>query len=216
MKISYTFRANQRIKRKKEFKQLYEKSFRIYGSSFVYRFTFSCLNNSKLGVSISKRFGNAVYRNRIKRYIREAFRYQEFPYPVDLLISQSKPLKKNYRSEFNTVFNIFSDYYLLQQCSVSTMALSTIHFSKSLSIGAKILFHIILFYKRYVSKNLTPSCRFTPSCSVYALDVLRIHTFWYALWLIIKRILSCHPFGRSGYDPTPPSKHQSKEKKARS
>jgi putative membrane protein insertion efficiency factor len=46
-------------------------------------------------------------------------------------------------------------------------------------------------------------CRFTPSCSSYALDAVRRHGVLRGMLLGVRRILRCHPFGGSGYDPVP-------------
>lgn len=61
----------------------------------------------------------------------------------------------------------------------------------------------ILFYQRYVSPLTPPSCRFTPTCSAYALEALRKHGALKGTWLALKRLLRCHPWGGSGYDPVP-------------
>lgn len=61
----------------------------------------------------------------------------------------------------------------------------------------------ILFYRRYVSPLTPPSCRFTPTCSQYALEALRRHGPVKGLWLAVRRLLRCHPWGGSGYDPVP-------------
>lgn len=62
---------------------------------------------------------------------------------------------------------------------------------------------IIHFY-RYAISPLTPSsCRFTPTCSQYALEALRKYGFFRGSWLAIKRIGRCHPWGGAGYDPVP-------------
>ncbi len=50
---------------------------------------------------------------------------------------------------------------------------------------------------------LVPSCRFTPSCSVYATEVITKHGPIRGLWLSIKRILRCNPWNAGGYDPAP-------------
>ena len=55
----------------------------------------------------------------------------------------------------------------------------------------------ILFYKGAISP-LTP-----PSCSTYALEAIRRHGPIYGLYLALRRILRCHPWGGSGYDPVP-------------
>lgn len=53
-------------------------------------------------------------------------------------------------------------------------------------------------------------CRFKPSCSEYFIEALQIHGIFKGSFLGIKRILRCHPWGGSGYDPVPPRK-QNKE-----
>ncbi|MFV0291357.1 MAG: membrane protein insertion efficiency factor YidD [Mangrovibacterium sp.] len=61
----------------------------------------------------------------------------------------------------------------------------------------------ILFYRRAISPLFPPVCRYTPSCSQYALDALRIHGPFKGFWLSLKRILSCNPWGGHGHDPVP-------------
>ncbi|MDR0982088.1 MAG: membrane protein insertion efficiency factor YidD [Culturomica sp.] len=61
----------------------------------------------------------------------------------------------------------------------------------------------IFFYKRCISPFIPPSCRYTPTCSQYAIEALRKHGPIKGLWLSIKRIFSCNPWGGSGYDPVP-------------
>ena len=63
---------------------------------------------------------------------------------------------------------------------------------------------LIQCYRLFISPMLGPRCRFYPSCSVYALEALEQHSVGYALWLIIKRLGRCQPWGGSGYDPVPP------------
>lgn len=74
----------------------------------------------------------------------------------------------------------------------------------ALSKGAAWLLSLpIHFYRICISPMLRPSCRFTPTCSRYALEALRRHGPIKGLWLTIKRISRCHPWGGSGYDPVP-------------
>lgn len=61
----------------------------------------------------------------------------------------------------------------------------------------------IYFYKGAISPLTPPSCRFTPSCSTYALEAIRKHGPFKGFYLALRRILRCHPWGGSGYDPVP-------------
>jgi hypothetical protein len=61
----------------------------------------------------------------------------------------------------------------------------------------------IRFYQLFVSPLLGPSCRFTPTCSEYARQAIMKHGPIRGLWLAVRRILRCHPWGGSGYDPVP-------------
>ena len=53
-------------------------------------------------------------------------------------------------------------------------------------------------------------CRFTPTCSAYMIEALRVHGALYGLYLGIRRILRCHPFGACGPDPVPPKRERQK------
>lgn len=61
----------------------------------------------------------------------------------------------------------------------------------------------IYFYRNFISPMTPPSCRFTPTCSQYAIEALRKHGPLKGLYLTIRRLLRCHPWGGSGYDPVP-------------
>ncbi len=67
-----------------------------------------------------------------------------------------------------------------------------------------ILTLLVGFYRLTLSRILPNTCRFTPSCSVYAMEALGTHHFFRAIGLIIWRVLRCQPFCRGGYDPVPP------------
>jgi hypothetical protein len=62
---------------------------------------------------------------------------------------------------------------------------------------------LIRLYQMTLSKILPPSCRFTPSCSVYTYQAIEKHGFFKGGWLGFKRILRCNPFNPGGYDPVP-------------
>ena len=61
----------------------------------------------------------------------------------------------------------------------------------------------IRFYQRAVSPLTGPSCRFTPTCSEFAVGAIDRFGALSGAWLAFRRILRCHPFGGQGYDPVP-------------
>lgn len=74
------------------------------------------------------------------------------------------------------------------------------------SFTVRFLSGFILFYRKCISPLKPACCRFTPTCSAYALEALRVHGALYGSWLTLKRLLRCQPFGGSGYDPVPPKR----------
>lgn len=68
----------------------------------------------------------------------------------------------------------------------------------------KALIAMVRFYQKYVSPcKGSPSCRFIPTCSQYALEALEKYGAVKGSLLAIRRILRCHPFSAGGYDPVP-------------
>lgn len=61
----------------------------------------------------------------------------------------------------------------------------------------------IRFYQKYISPLKPPTCRFTPTCSQYAIEAIRKHGPFKGFALAVWRILRCNPWGGSGYDPVP-------------
>ncbi len=68
----------------------------------------------------------------------------------------------------------------------------------------KVAIAFLKFYKRWLSPLLPQACRFTPTCSQYAMDALQVHGVGRGSWLSLKRLLRCHPLHPGGYDPVPP------------
>jgi putative membrane protein insertion efficiency factor len=62
---------------------------------------------------------------------------------------------------------------------------------------------LIRLYQMTFSRVLPPSCRFTPSCSVYGYQAIEKYGVFKGGWLAIKRIGRCNPFNPGGYDPVP-------------
>ena len=69
------------------------------------------------------------------------------------------------------------------------------------------LTRLVIAYQRAMEGRPSP-CRFTPTCSSYAVEALEVHGTGRGLWLTVRRLLRCRPFGPSGFDPVPlPQSH---------
>lgn len=77
-------------------------------------------------------------------------------------------------------------------------------------VGVAVLTAPILVYRRFLSPLLPPACRYTPTCSAYAVEAINTHGPLKGFVLAAKRILRCHPIhwlgGSEGFDPVPPLK----------
>lgn len=69
--------------------------------------------------------------------------------------------------------------------------------------AARLLIVPIRLWQVTISAVLPPTCRFSPSCSAYAIEALSRHGPVKGGWLALRRIGRCHPWGASGYDPVP-------------
>ena len=70
-----------------------------------------------------------------------------------------------------------------------------------MSIFTYILIKFIKIYRYLISPFISPSCRYLPTCSEYSIEALKTFGFTKGLSLSLKRIMSCHPWGKSGFDP---------------
>ncbi|MBH8567174.1 membrane protein insertion efficiency factor YidD [Nostoc sp. CENA67] len=68
----------------------------------------------------------------------------------------------------------------------------------------KLLFiWLIRGYRMFISPLFPPTCRFQPTCSMYAIQAIERFGAWRGGWMAVWRILRCHPFHPGGYDPVP-------------
>ena len=81
--------------------------------------------------------------------------------------------------------------------------------SKGLSVKSILTFPFIAlvrFYQIAISPYTPATCRYTPTCSQYTIEALRKRGLFVGMWLSMKRIFSCNPWGGSGHDPVPEKK----------
>jgi len=68
---------------------------------------------------------------------------------------------------------------------------------------ARLLVLMVRGYQVGISPFLPPACRYHPTCSAYAIEAVEKHGAARGSWLTMRRLLRCHPWGGSGYDPVP-------------
>lgn len=72
-----------------------------------------------------------------------------------------------------------------------------------MSVTARPLVMLIRLYQVSLGPFLGGHCRFSPTCSEYAIESLQAHGVVRGSWLALRRVGRCHPLGRGGYDPVP-------------
>jgi putative membrane protein insertion efficiency factor len=68
---------------------------------------------------------------------------------------------------------------------------------------ARAMLGVARFWQRWPSAIQPPTCRYTPSCSAYAIEAISRYGALRGGWLALRRVSRCHPFGGHGFDPVP-------------
>lgn len=217
------FTKAERLSSKKEITALFNegKSFAISHIRVVYRFLPKQEERpNAILVSVPKKyFKHAVDRNLLKRRIREAYRLnkgllQSMPARVEFMLLYQKRRIATF-AEIEEIVKKALERILAEACAeASPEACATANAAdnsknapQSCSLARRVatapLVLLVRFYQICISPLKPSCCRFTPTCSQYALEALRKYGVFKGTWLAIKRILRCHPWGGSGYDPVP-------------
>ncbi|MBR2965412.1 MAG: membrane protein insertion efficiency factor YidD [Clostridia bacterium] len=77
-----------------------------------------------------------------------------------------------------------------------------------------VMIWLVGLYRKYISPLKPPCCRFTPTCSAYAIEAFQKRGFFVGFALTVWRILRCNPFSKGGYDPVPERKSKRKQRNA--
>lgn len=67
----------------------------------------------------------------------------------------------------------------------------------------RICISMIRFYQKHISPALPSCCRYMPTCSQYAIEAIEKRGVFVGIFLAVRRLLRCHPWGGSGFDPVP-------------
>ena len=76
-----------------------------------------------------------------------------------------------------------------------------------------IMIWLISLYRKFISPIKPPCCRFTPTCSAYAIEAFEKRGFFVGFALTVWRILRCNPFSKGGYDPVPEKRARKSKRK---
>jgi len=95
--------------------------------------------------------------------------------------------------------------YIVNHYKKNTFKMKQLQWAlKSLNKVFSCVFLILIrFYQMAISPHLPKACRFTPTCSQYAIEAILKYGALKGGWLTFRRILRCNPWGKSGYDPVP-------------
>lgn len=209
------FTKAERLSSKKEITALFNegKSFAISHIRVVYRFLPKQEERpNAILVSVPKKyFKHAVDRNLLKRRIREAYRLnkellQNMPARVEFMLLYQKRRIATF-AEIEEIVKKALERILAEACATAVAADNSKNAPQSCSLARRVatapLVLLVRFYQICISPLKPSCCRFTPTCSQYAMEAFRKYGVFKGTWLAIKRILRCHPWGGSGYDPVP-------------
>ena len=198
--VEYTLGKKERLNSKTLIERLFSggsKSFPAFPLRVVYM-SVEPVEEDMAAASIlisvpKKRFKRAVKRNLVKRQVREAYRKNKHLL-LDALASRNKRL---------IIAFIWLDNHIHSSAEVEETAVSYSGKAGMKKILSYLLLLPVYFYRGYISPMTPPSCRFVPTCSEYAIEAIKKHGPFKGLYLAVRRILRCHPWGGSGYDPVP-------------
>jgi len=94
-----TFKKKERLRLKRNFKNVFEKGGRLIDNNFVIIYVRNTMDYNRIGIIVNKKFGNAVVRNSVKRFIREIYRTNKTFSPIgyDIVFIPRKELSKNFK-----------------------------------------------------------------------------------------------------------------------
>ena len=78
------------------------------------------------------------------------------------------------------------------------------YLQKTKRLPEALLILLVKFYQLFISPMIGPRCRFSPTCSEYAVEALKTHGAIKGVWLTMKRLSRCHPMHPGGLDTVPP------------
>ena len=179
-----------------EFERVYRQGTAYRGKLFSVHAFPNELGTPRLGLSVSRKVGNAVTRNAVRR---GSGRCSTRASPRCRIISTSwcrrgpRPRRLRSRSCGRSSARSLGKF----AGPVRAPAGLTVRLDRCEGRARD----LIQIYRRYLSPMLPPSCRFTPSCSLYTVQAIEKYGVSRGIFMGVLRVLRCHPFARGGFDP---------------
>lgn len=196
------------VKKNSDYKLIYRNG-KSYANRYLIMYVMK--NNgtgNRFGISVSKKVGNSVVRHRVTRLIRESYRLSEemFNSGLDIVVvARTNAKGRSFEEIESAILHLANLHKILveEKCKEWDLSIN-IDSRDNTVIIKKIMIFIIKVYQKYISplKKIS-SCRFTPTCSTYALEAIEKHGAIKGTYLMIIRIIKCNPFSKGGYDPVP-------------
>ena len=183
MKAAVTLKENY------EFRRTYQKGVSAVSPVMVLYCRKNRLGRNRLGLVSSTKLGHAVVRNRCRRRLREVYRLE----------------KPQLKTGYDIILVARSRTATAPWPELQKQFLPSVPEGRS-DEGARmkrVLLALVRFYRRAISPFRPPCCRYTPTCSQYALEAIEKYGALKGGWMAFRRILRCNPFHKGGYDPVP-------------
>ena len=195
-KPSFSFPKERKLKGQKNFERIF-KTGKIARAGHLYLAyeTEGCDSWRIAVVARKKDYPKAFMRNRVKRRLREVVRLAQGSYA---------PFRGVVVAKKNMLFLPWEE--LVKEWRKVCEKAGIVSKAEEVpppSLGTRLVMALVRFYRSCISPLLPRCCRFTPTCSQYALEALGKHGFWKGTALAVWRILRCNPFNPGGYDPVP-------------
>ena len=194
-----------RLSRSSDFQRIYRQGSST-ASRFLVLYSFRrpaevSADGPRLGLSVSKKMGGAVVRNRVKRLLREAFgsAREQLAEDHDFVLIARPPLLELIARESE------GEKGLVERGRPRPSGPRRLSARRpGGAVVSKLLVLLIRAYQFALSPMLGQRCKYYPSCSNYAIEALRVHGAVRGAGLAAWRLLRCNPFSNGGVDPVPP------------
>ncbi len=176
-----------RLRRRREFLAVQERGSRLCPGVLLVLRGADVVDRARIGITVSSKVANAVGRNRVKRWVREAFREIQAELPA----VDPGGHRPDGRARPGAGRRAPGPGGGPRRAEAAGPVI------------ARALVVLVRFYQRFIGPGLPAACRFHPSCSTYAVEALQRHGAGRGGWLTIRRLGRCHPFHPGGIDPVP-------------